>query len=446
MEERYWNPNFETLPWGEIESYWINELVAYLKHLSSKSDFYKERIKGVNIDKIKTMKCINEIPLLTKSELREAQLQNDKKHPFGLIQVADTDDIIQVVSSSGTTGRPVYYGITKNDLKSWNDAIATFFYTAGIRKKDIVAHVVKTPIFAGGAPYFEGIRTTGATTIWPGGLSTTKTLETMQYTHCNVLQTTVSFNLYLAEHCYDLTGVEPSKMGIEKVLAGGEPGLGEESIRRKTKELWGAKTIREIMGLSDVLPGMWAECEEETGMHFSALKHVMVELLDPATGETQPWEPGVTGEPVYTSLWREATPVIRYRSNDLVRVEGMTCECGRTTPKIRCIGRVDDMLIYKGMNVFPSAIRDVIQNNFQSSTNGYLQVVKDKTSQVSFDDPIPVDVEVLSLEQDLPKLKREMGNKVRDALNVRVDINLIAPGTLKRSDYKTPLVRVRGDD
>lgn len=442
---KYWDTEFETMPWLEVHNYWLSELPPFIEYLRSSSPFYKSQLKSIDPRSFKSLNDMREIPLLTKNEVRESQKETSRETPLGTIQSAKTEEIRQVISSSGTSGRPVYYGVTAEDLRMWMEALSTYFYTAGVRKEDIVAHIVAVPLFAGGEPYFEAIRNIGALTVWPGGLSTTRILETVRNLHCNIIQTTVSFNLFLADQCKDVLGIDPKEMGIKIVQGGGEPGLGEEAIREKLRETWGAESVREIMGLADVLPGMWAECEEELGMHFTAQKHVLVELRDPESGELVPWETGVTGEPIYTAFHRQATPVLRYKSSDLIRVEGTSCLCGRTSPMIRCIGRVDDMLVYKAMNVFPSAIRDVIQKYFQSSTNGYMQVVKEYFSQVRFDDPIPVDVEVISLEQDLPRLKREIEGRVRDLLNVRVEVNLVAPDTLKRSQYKTPLVRVRED-
>jgi len=195
--------------------------------------------------------------------------------------------------------------------------------------------------------------------------------------------------------------------------------------------------------LADVMPGMWAECEEESGMHFTAQQYIMVELIDPETGKHLPWEKGICGEPVYTTIMRQATPLIRYASHDYVRIEGMKCKCGRTSPRIRCIGRVDDMLIYKAMNVFPSAIRDVIVKSFEKELTGYVQVVKESKNQVRFDYPIPVDIEVLPTVKDLDRLKREIENKVRELLTVRIEANLVPPETIERTAYKTPLVRVK---
>jgi phenylacetate-CoA ligase/benzoylacetate-CoA ligase len=437
----FWNQQFETMPWGDLHKYWLDKFNRLITYVKANSAFYEKHLEIVKA--VSSFEELTNLPVMTKSEIREAQLAGDKNTPLGTIQVAKSEDIVQVISSSGTTGRPVYYGITQKDLESWRDALAAFTYNAGIRKNDIVAHVVGTPIFAGGEPYFEGMRHIGATVVWAGGLATERLFETLRNMHCTAILGTTSFDLYLAENCQKYLGIDAKELGIKKILGGGEPGLGEEPIRRRIKELWGADTVREVMGLADIMPGMWSECEEEKGMHFTAQPYVMVELTDPDTGKHLPWEPGVCGEPVYTTITREATPIVRYASHDNIRVEAVECTCGRTSPRMRCIGRVDDMLIYKAMNVFPSAIRDVVVKGFEEFLTGYIQVVKDTAMQVRFDDPIPVDIEVLPSVQDKAKLKRDIENKVRELLVVKIEANLVPPETIERTAYKTPLVRVR---
>jgi phenylacetate-coenzyme A ligase PaaK-like adenylate-forming protein len=436
----YWDKTFETMSWDDLHRYWLDKFNLLITYVKANSDFYGKHLGKIN--GISSFQDLTTIPFMTKNEIREAQLGGDRNTPLGSIQTARSEDIVQVISSSGTTGRPVYYGVTQRDLEAWRDALAAFTYNAGIRKNDIVAHMVGIPIFAGGEPYFEGMRHIGATVVWAGGLATERLFETLRNLHCTAILGTTSFDLYLAENCKKYLGVDAKELGIKKILGGGEPGLSEEPIRRRIKELWNAETVREIMGLADIMPGMWSECEEEDGMHFTAQKYIMVELTDPETGKHLPWEPGVCGEPVYTTILREATPLVRYASHDYIRVEAVECKCGRTSPKIRCIGRVDDMLIYKAMNVFPSAIRDVIVKGFEESLTGYIQVVKNNAMQVRFDDAIPVDIEVLSSVQDKAKLKRDIENKVRELLVVKIEANLVPPETIERTAYKTPLVRV----
>jgi phenylacetate-coenzyme A ligase PaaK-like adenylate-forming protein len=436
----YWDKTFETMSWDDLHRYWLDKFNLLITYVKANSDFYGKHLGKIN--GISSFQDLTTIPFMTKNEIREAQLGGDRNTPLGSIQTARSEDIVQVISSSGTTGRPVYYGVTQRDLEAWRDALAAFTYNAGIRKNDIVAHMVGIPIFAGGEPYFEGMRHIGATVVWAGGLATERLFETLRNLHCTAILGTTSFDLYLAENCKKYLGVDAKELGIKKILGGGEPGLSEEPIRRRIKELWNAETVREIMGLADIMPGMWSECEEEDGMHFTAQKYIMVELTDPETGKHLPWEPGVCGEPVYTTILREATPLVRYASHDYIRVEAVECKCGRTSPKIRCIGRVDDMLIYKAMNVFPSAIRDVIVKGFEESLTGYIQVVKNTAMQVRFDDAIPVDIEMLSSVQDKAKLKRDIENKVRELLVVKIEANLVPPETIERTAYKTPLVRV----
>jgi phenylacetate-coenzyme A ligase PaaK-like adenylate-forming protein len=441
MMDAYWNKGFEAMPWGDVQGYWLEKFNLTLSYVKANSVFYKKHLDKTEL--VSSFEALMGLPVMTKSEIREAQLAGDRSNPLGTIQCARTDDIVQVISSSGTTGRPVYYGITQKDLESWREALAAFTYTAGIRKSDVVAHVVGTPIFAGGEPYFEGMRHIGATVVWAGGLATERLFETLRNMQCTAILGTTSFDLYLGESCRKYLGIEARELGVKKILGGGEPGLGEEPIRNKIKELWGADTVREIMGLADIMPGMWSECEEEKGMHFTAQPYVMVELTDPETGKHLPWEPGVCGEPVYTTITREATPIIRYASHDFIRIEASDCPCGRTSPRMRCIGRVDDMMIYKAMNVFPSAIRDVVVTGFKDSLTGYIQVVKDSASQVRFDNPIPVDIEVLPSVQDKARLKRDIENKIREILVVKIEANLVPPETIQRTVYKTPLVRVK---
>ncbi len=437
----YWDPEFETMSWDMLHRYWLEKFNLLLTYVKTNSTFYREHLKEV--DAISSFEELTNLPVMTKEKIRDAQRQGDKTNPLGSIQTANIEDIVQVISSSGTTGRPVYYGITKKDLEVWRDAIANFIYTAGIRKDDVIAHVVGTPIFAGGEPYFEGMRQIGATTVWAGGLATERLYETLKNVFCTAILGTTSFDLYLGENCNKYLGKDAKYLGIKKILGGGEPGLGEEPIRRHIKEIWGADTVREVMGLADIMPGMWSECEEENGMHFTAQKYVMVELTDPETGKHLPWEPGTCGEPIYTTIIREATPMIRYASHDYIRVEGVGCKCGRTSPKIRCIGRVDDMLIYKAMNVFPSAIRDVIVKNYEPYITGYIQIVKENDKQVRFSNPIPVDIEVLPIVKDKAKLKKDIENKVRELLIVKIEANLVPPESIERTAYKTPLIRVK---
>ena len=229
------------------------------------------------------------------------------------------------------------------------------------------------------------------------------------------------------------------------MLGGGEPGLHQAEIRARIGRGLGLAHIRETMGLGDVLPSMWGECAEQEGMHFCAQRSVAVELVDPQSGAPVAWREGATGEVVYTAFAREATPVVRYRSRDHALVTGGRCACGRTSPKIRCIGRSDDMLIYKGMNVFPTAVRDLIAARFGAAVQPFVRIWKDRADQVRFDDAIAVDVEAIEALDDAQRqgLAQAIEAEVRGRLQVRVAVDVLAPASLPRGTYKNSLVAVR---
>jgi phenylacetate-CoA ligase/benzoylacetate-CoA ligase len=229
---------------------------------------------------------------------------------------------------------------------------------------------------------------------------------------------------------------------MRTIIAGGEPGLGEPTTRQRLAAEWGATRISEVMGLGDVLPGLWAECPEGGGMHFTGGRNVLVELIDPADGSTILWEPGADGEAAYTPFTRQATPVVRFRSRDHLHVEAVTCACGRTSPRIRCVGRTDDMLIYKAMNVFPSAIREVVLDEYAADVAGPMRIRKQHATQVRFDDPLPLEVELARRPSDGEELRARIEESVRERLRVRVAVELLDQGAIPVGEYKNALTYV----
>jgi phenylacetate-CoA ligase/benzoylacetate-CoA ligase len=256
---------------------------------------------------------------------------------------------------------------------------------------------------------------------------------------------TTSFALHLSEK-WDEVGRETGVAScLRKVLGGGEPGMAQPELRRRIVGGLGLTHLRETMGLGDVIPSMWGECEAEDGMHFNAQRYVMLELVDPDSGESLPWREGGTGELVYTTFARDATPVVRYRSRDHAQVVATRCTCGRTSPRIRCIGRTDDMLIYKGMNVFPTAIRDLVVERFAGRIEPLLRLWKSSREQVRFDDAIPVEVEASASVDDAQRatLAHEIETMVRTQLQVRIAVTVLDRGGLPRGVYKNAIVAVR---
>jgi phenylacetate-CoA ligase len=242
---------------------------------------------------------------------------------------------------------------------------------------------------------------------------------------------TPSYAAYLAEN-HDLRD-----SSVERVLVAGEPGGGEPAFRGKLEEGWGAM-VTEAMGVGDIGPSLFGECEEQDGMHLGARGFVHLELTDPESGDALPMEDGAGGELVLTQLRHRAAPLLRFRTRDHVEVKTSPCPCGRTGPRIRCIGRTDDMLIVRGVNVFPSAVREVV-NTFTPQVSGHI-LVRPRAPGVKQDPPLPISIELARDAQATDELSEAIGKKLREELTVRAEIELVPFGNLSRSEYKSKLV------
>lgn len=439
MTVTYWDAELETMPWPEVLRWQAERLGPWLETLPDRSPFHREKLTGFGFGGSSSdSRPLAALPFTTKEEIRVSQEEQRPGEPFGHHQGVPLASVVQVLFSSGTTGDPVSFALTTTDVEVWRDGIATGFYTAGIRANDVVAHLVGIPGVAGGLPYADGLRHIGATLVWVGGRPTDQIVRAIARLQVTAVLATTSFGVYLADR-------GAAALGVRSLLGGGESGLGQPEIREKVRDGWKLDHVHEIMGLGDVMPLLWAECDEEGGMHFCGQRSVTVELIDPGTGSVVPWEDGAEGEAVYTTFSREATPMLRYRSADHVVVTATSCPCGRTSPRVRCIGRTDDMLIYRAMNVFPSAIREVVMDRFSSSVEPYLRIWKEHAHQVRFDGPIPVEVEASQdlAEDRYEQLAGEIEQELRIHLQIRAAVTLLPPGTVPRTPYKTPLVHVR---
>jgi phenylacetate-CoA ligase/benzoylacetate-CoA ligase len=444
-EAGFWDVELETLPWPDLTRWQARAIAQSLDRVRQRSDLYRRLYASLPADcGVRTLADLEALPFTVKEDVRAAQDASTSERPFGANQVAATEEIVQAVSSSGTTGRPLYYGLTARDVEVWTDAIAQCFFTAGVRKSDIVAHLVALPMVAGGLPYADGLRRIGATLCWLGGFPTERILREICQLRVTAVLATTSYGAFLGEQWRQGSEAE-RPLALSKVLCGGEPGLNQAEIRARIRDGLGIEHLREVMGLGDVISAMWGECQAENGMHFNAQRYVAIELIEPETGRQIPWSEGAVGELVYTCLARDATPLVRYRSRDHIQVIGVGCACGRTSPRIRCIGRTDDMLIYKGMNVFPTAIRDLLAARFARRVEPHMRIWKESPQQVRFDDPIAVDVEVIPelTAAELAVLRTEIESEVRSQLQVRISVSLLPRGAIPRNAYKNSLLAVR---
>lgn len=429
--------------WAKVQEEQL-ELFRTLQARLNEHEIWRDRIGS--FAPVSALDDLLEIPYTTKHDLRGGQVDLDPARPLGAFQLVPTEELVQITSSSGTTGAPTYFGVTANDLARWQARIGDAYSTAGVAPGEIVALTTGMAIVAGGMPYADGIRSAGGALAWIGGQTTPRMAMAMQRLGVSVLVATASFATHFAERCEEILGVSAPDLAVRTVIAGGEPGAGVPHIRQGILDAWGATRVSEFMGLGDVLPALWAECEMGGGMHFTAAPDVLVELVDPETGAHVPWEPGATGEAIYTTLIREACPVVRFRSGDQLLVTGIACPCGRVAPTVRCVGRTDDMLIYKAMNVYPSSIREVVLDVASDVLSGTMRIRKDSAEQVRFDVPIPLEVEIREgLEPAAAEtLLRDAAGAVQEQLRVRVAIEPRMHGEIPISDYKNALTYVEG--
>lgn len=431
----------ETEPWGDVVARHESRLTDQLAYLAEHSDFYRRRFDewGVDPAAVTTLDAFGEIPFTTKDDQRASQADPPPGQPLGAHQAVPTEALNRTISSSGTTGKPTYFGLTANDRDHWNACLLRCFHTAGIRPDDTVIFGAGQTMITGGTPYFEGLTELGANVVPAGGDTTERLLAATADLAGDVMFTTTSHLRYLTERVPELRGHGVDELPPTKLVGGGGPGIANPEIRAALYDAWDADLVREIMGLGDVIGCMWAECAAEDGMHFCAQGHAHVELIEPETGAVTPFEAGAEGELVYTPLGREATPLLRYRSGDVVRIVATSCACGRTSPKMQVVGRVDDMLIYKGMNVFPAAIRDVVSG--VEGTLPYVRVVLPEAGRVRFESPIPIRV-VLdpASDRDPADVADEVVEAVRARLNVRVDPTPVGREDVDVSAYKSTLV------
>jgi phenylacetate-CoA ligase len=285
------------------------------------------------------------------------------------------------------------------------------------------------PFVAGAAlAAFERI---GLVHIPVGTGNTERLVKTLELLRPEAVVLTPSYAAYLAEN-FDLR-----ESSVERVLVAGEPGGGEKAFRAKLEEGWGAKVF-EAMGIGDIGVSIWGECEEQDGMHLGARGFVHAELIEPETGNALPIDDGASGELVLTHLQHRATPLLRFRTRDHVQVRTSPCACGRTAPRVRCIGRTDDLLIVRGVNVFPSAIREVV-SAFAPDVSGHI-LVKPESPGVKQEPPLPVRVELAEGVTDDGALADAISKRLRDVLVARMRVDLVPWGSLQRSEYKSLLV------
>ena len=398
---------------------------AQLGYLLDRSPFYRQKLAGV--DASGGLDRIAELPL---TEKREVKATCTPENPFGAHLCVGRSELARVYSTSGTTGSPSYIPLTACDVDNWVSGSARSYGASGIARGDLVITTYNAGPFVAGAA-LDAFARIGVSHVPLGTGNSERLLVAIEQLEPDAVVLTPSYADYLLE----LADLRDSS--VQRILVAGEPGGGEPAFRTKLEEGWGAR-VTEAMGIGDIGPSLWGECEEQAGMHLGAAGFVHPELIDPDTGSARELADGATGELVLTHLDHEAAPLLRFRTRDHVEVWTGPCACGRTTPRVRCLGRTDDMLIVRGVNVFPSAVREVV-NSFVPVVSGRV-LVKPRAAGVRQEPPLPVAVELSQGGDADSKLADAIRTELRDVLIVQADVELVPWGSLQRSEYKSRLI------
>lgn len=426
----------ETLSWDEqvrLDDPFYRRQVAYL---FERSRFYKAKLRkaGIsNAEEIGGLDSISQVPLTDKSEIRASCTEDE---PIGAHLCVSRNEIVRVFSTSGTTGTPSYIPLTAQDLDNWVTTSARSYAASGIKPGEGIVSTYNAGPFVAGAALGAFDRL-GMCHIPVGTGNTERLMAAIRLLRPTAAVMTPSYAVHLAEWAEE-RGFDLRRSSVRRVLVAGEPGGGEPALRERLEGAWGAR-VTEAMGIGDIGVSLWGECEEQCGMHLGARGFVHAELINPDTGASITMEDGAQGELVLTHLRHQAAPLLRFRTRDHVLVWTSRCKCGRTAPRIRCIGRTDDMLIVRGVNVFPTAIREIV-NEFAPAVSGMI-LVKPGSPGVKQEPPLPVTVELAKDAPADPVLVEKIQKRIREVLVFTARVETVPWGTLQRSEYKSRLVQ-----
>ena len=429
------SPEVETRPWAEQLAVDEASYRAQLAYLFEHSDFYRSRLGAAGFDRADAAGGLTEIAELPLTEKREIKATCTPENPIGSHLCATASEIVRIYSTSGTTGEPSYIPLTAADLDNWVVGSARSYAASGVAAGQRVVTTYNAGPFVAGAALaaFERI---GLCHVPVGSGGTERLMQAIERLRPDLAALTPSYAEYLVEWAAQ-RGIDLRGSSVERVLVAGEPGGGEPGFRSKLEEGWGAR-VTEAMGIGDIGVSLWGECEHQDGMHLGARGFVHPELIDPATGEALDLRDGVEGELVLTHLDHRAAPLLRFRTRDHVSVRTNPCPCGRTSPRLRCIGRTDDMVIVRGVNVFPSAVREVV-SEFAPAVSGRI-LVRPTGPEVKQEPPLPVDVELAADRTADAALADSIRERLRERLLVQTRVELVPNGKLERSVYKSNLV------
>jgi phenylacetate-CoA ligase len=391
----------------------VEGLAEQIDHVRARTRFYRERLGEAPV---RTLEDLAALPFTTKAELLAAQAAEPP------LAGEPLDGVVRLHVTSGTTGTPLLIGFTAGDLERSTAAGSRAFALAGVTPGDTMLHCVNYAFYAGGIADHLSLEATGATVVPVGLGQSDRLLDLFPSLRPTGIFAITSYANHLAERARG-KGLDPRSLGLRTIVTGGEPGGDIPELRARIEEAWGAR-VADTYGLGEVWPTLGAQCELRDGFHLTTGDLLVAELVDPETDRVLEWRDGATGELVYTHLRREASPLVRLRSRDRATVLAAACECGRG-PRFRLLGRVDDMIVVRGVNVFPSAIERLLAEAIPS-LRGFAIVL---------DEPVPVPP--LRVAVEAPSIPEGLDRMIRERLQVQVAISTVPPGTMGTSEQKT---------
>lgn len=417
-----WNAEYETMPRERLRELQLRRLQQTVAWVYERVPFYRAQLdeRGVRPKDIKRLSDVGRLPFTDKTALRDT-------YPFGMFAVP-LEQVVRVHSSSGTTGKPIVVGYTRGDLNTWTECTARVASAAGITETDRVQMAFLYGMFTGGWGMHYGIERIGATVIPAGSGNTERHLMMMADFGTTAIVGTPSYALYLAE-CGEKAGVDFAKLPLRVGLFGGEPS--GEGMRAEIEKRLHIRAT-DNYGLSEVMgPGVSGECECQCGLHLQE-DHFVCEIVDPTTGEPLP--AGQEGELVITTITKEAFPVLRYRTHDLTVIDETPCSCGRTLARMTKVRhRTDDMLIIRGVNVFPSQVEDVLLQ-IEGVQPHYLIVVDRDAGMDRLEIQMEVAEDIFSdVMADMVAFTKRVSDRLNSVLGLSAKVTLVEPGTIERS-------------
>lgn len=423
-----YDDEIETLPREALEALQFKRLHQTIERVYALVPFYKEAFKKANVtpDDIKSLKDLHKLPFTTKDDLRES-------YPYGMFSMP-IDQIVRIHASSGTTGKPTVVGYSRGDIQEWAQLMARSFVACGVTSKDIIQNAYGYGLFTGGLGAHYGAEKLGAAVIPISGGNTKKQIMIMVDFKSTVLTATPSYAQLLADTIEEMGLLD--KINLKVGVFGAEPW--SENMRQKIEEKLHINAM-DIYGLSEIMgPGVAIECEAKEGLHIWEDSFIP-EIIDPETLE--PLEDGQEGELVITTIKKQAMPLIRYRTKDITRIIKEPCKCGRTHRRIqKILGRSDDMIIIRGVNVFPSQIESVLMEI--EGLAPHYQLVVDRVNNLdTLEVQVEVDSKVFSDEiRKLQNIQSQIQKDIKDILGITTKVTLVEPRTIERSEGKAKRV------